>query len=243
MACSAHHDSAAEDAGFATPAATVICLALALGVASAMTYAVTAQRAATGHWRRTQAEFALAGARLLATETLLQSASGDRFRWTIPVGGAAVEVVAESEAAKLSLAQAEQHAEGLSEMLRAGSASEVARALSSDVSDPDARDVDVTMADAAPDWSRCASSYVSPWGQAADLTATPPEAPRPGPGNWRVGQLWRLRLSGADGWVEDSVVRFTGDARHPIAVVVRRFNKTGPMGDRCDFIAQDMPAR
>ncbi|HEX7760104.1 MAG TPA: hypothetical protein VF459_11410 [Caulobacteraceae bacterium] len=243
MACSSPEPATRDtDAGFATPAAAAICLAMAVTVTAVMSLALTALRAARQDLERTQAEYGLAGARLAAVQTLLQSANVGRVRWTLAGDQGPVEVLAEPEAAKLSLKAAADNAPALGALLSARSPERLASALAGVAPDAGVIGDAIAGADASPTWRLCAASFVSPYGLAPALTSDRPAPPRPGPVNWRLGQLWRLRLTDAHGWTDDSVVRFTGAGGHPIAVAARRFTHSGPLGERCDFIAQDVPA-
>lgn len=244
MVCSVRPDPPDDSqAGFATPAAAAICLALATTIAAVMTMAATAQRAAARDLRRTQSEFFLAGARLMVAQTLIGSSNVGRVRWTLSAPGEDLEVVAEPEAAKLSLGQAASRAGPLGAMLSAITPGSLSSTLQGLVARPVVSAGDIANADASPAWRLCARSLISRDGQATDLPSEPPAQPMPGPTNWRAGQLWRFRITDPEGWTDDSVVRLTGDSGHPIAVVSRRFTHSGPMGDRCGFIAQNLPAR
>ncbi len=230
------------DAGFATPAAAAICLAMAVTVAAVMSLAVTALRSARQDLERTQAEYGLAGARLVAVQTLLQSSNVGRVRWTLASDQGPVEVLAEPEAAKLSVKSAADNATALGALLSARSPERLAPTLKDLAASASLNGDAIAGADASPTWRLCAASFVSPYGVAQAVASDRPAPPRPGPVNWRLGQLWRLRLTDAHGWSDDSVVRFTGASGHPIAVAARRFTHSGPLGERCDFIAQDVPA-
>ena len=53
--------------------------------------------------------------------------------------------------------------------------------------------------------------------------------------SWRIGEVWRLQISGAgDGWADDRIVRFTGDPTHPAAVVERRLARGSGKAGVCD---------
>ena len=243
MACSSPEPATPEkDAGFATPAAAVICLAMAVTVTAVMSLAITALRSARQDLERTQAEFGLAGARLAAVQTLLQSSNVERVRWTLPSDQGPVEVLAEPEAAKLSLKAASDSAASLVALLSVRSPERLASALAGFAAGATLDGDAIAGADPSPTWRLCAASFISPYGVAQALASDRPAPPRPGPVNWRLGQLWRLRLTDAHGWSDDSVVRFTGASGHPIAVAARRFTHSGPLGERCDFIAKDVPA-
>ncbi|HEX7761133.1 MAG TPA: hypothetical protein VF459_16625 [Caulobacteraceae bacterium] len=230
------------EAGFATPAAAAISLALALTVAGVMTLAVSALHASRQDLERTQAEYGLAGARLQAAQTLLQSSNLGRTRWTLASDDGPVEAVAEPESSKLSIKAAADDASSLGQLLSATSQGGAGSALRNLAGEPGGDVDEIAEADPSLIWRLCARSFVSPYGVGQVLPSEAPGPPKPGPINWRLGQLWRLRLTDAHGWSDDSVVRFTGSASHPIAVAARRFTHSGLLGKRCDFVAQDAPA-
>lgn len=243
MACSKPNEAPEDyEAGFATPAAAAISLALAVTVAAVMSLAVSALHASRQDLERTQAEYGLAGARLEAVQTLLQSSNLGRTRWTLASDHGPVEAVAEPEGPKFSVKAAAHNASALGALLSATSSSNAGAVLQNLAGDPNVDADGIAEADRSPIWRLCARSFVSPYGMGQALPADAPAPPKPGPINWRLGQLWRLRLTDAHGWSDDSVVRFTGAASHPIALAARWFTHSGPMGDRCDFIAQNAPA-
>ena len=227
----------AADQGFATPAAVAISLALAVVVTAVMALSTTALKAARADLSRTQAQYVLAGARMRAAAVLMQSSNQDRVRWDLEGEGGAVEVVAEPEARKLSLLAAAKAETKSAEALSAADPQHVQRRLAVLAASDLQVEGEIALADNSAIWRQCARSLISPYGYLTAPQRLAVGPPKPGPINWRLGQLWRLRVTDSAGWTEDTVVRFTGAPSHPIAVAARRFARRGRLGEVCDAIA------
>ncbi|MGA0601545.1 hypothetical protein ACO2Q3_12650 [Caulobacter sp. KR2-114] len=200
-----------------------------------MTLAVSAERATHADYEKTRAEYALAGDRLAAVQALLGASNTGRVRWQLASENGPVEVIAEPEGLKLSPKNPGEGLSALNARLQVKDEAHLTSALAALASDNSAEAIEA--ADDSALWRLCARTFLSPHGTAASVARAPTAAPRPGPINWRLGQLWRLRLTDADGRTEDTVIRFTGAPGHPIAVAERQFTHSGPMGERCDFAA------
>ncbi|HWW26850.1 MAG TPA: hypothetical protein VNZ85_13235, partial [Caulobacter sp.] len=105
MACC--RTEARDDAGYATAAALTVSLAIAILAAALVARGVATLKLARADYRRSQAEYALSGAHVLAVARLLNSSGSGRLAWSIgeldPQG---VSLLAEPEAPKLALAAA-----------------------------------------------------------------------------------------------------------------------------------------
>jgi hypothetical protein len=232
VACS-NSDPDTSDAGFATPAAAVVSLALAM-VATAVTAGGVMQlRLARADMARAEVESVLDGAQQRAALAMLSGGSATRLRWTLADGGG-VQMLAESEAAKLNLAAATVLNDAtLSKLGVTDAAALRARLVAVSATAPSA---DIEAADPAPLWRVCGRSLISRLGTATRQPTLTAQVPKGGPVAWRIAEVWRLRATSVDGWVDDRLVRFTGDPARPAAVVERRLYRTSGGGDRCDAI-------
>ena len=226
---------ASADDGFATPAAMVISFAIALTAASVATVSIMALRTAQTDNQRLRAEFALEGDRARAALGLMSRADETAVRWSTNGPDGATEVVAEPEAQKLSVRSGAALADAQLQTLGAANLARVRAALET-LAAQSAPSVDlIQSAGDSQRWRLCARSAISPYGEAERLA--PPQAARLAPGTARLGELWRLRLARADGWIDDSVVRFTGSRLHPMSVAAHWFGRGRPMGQMCTSLA------
>jgi hypothetical protein len=229
-----------HDAGYATPAALVLSLALAL-VAVAMTgRSLQLLRLSRADLERDRLGFALDGAHLAAAAAVVRSTRPGPYRWTFASDAGWVTAVAEPEALKLGL----EHAEALDDAVL--TALEVAEpaTLKLRLLDAAGGDADVATIDDSPLWRECGPSLVSVYGQQDRALRGAYAEPGlgPDPQSWRVGQVWRVSITATSGWRDERTIRFTGDARHPAAVVTRRLSKTAGRGDECEARLSQIPA-
>lgn len=230
MAC-CPSPSSRED-GYATPAALVFAVALALIASALVARSVMELRQARADLEKALIEIALDGAHLQAAADIIRAGDGGPYRWAFSTDAGWVDALAEPEVDKLPLkAAADLPDEILAGFQVADSAALRARA---GAAEPFA---DVAGLDASAVWKRCAPRLMSGFGQASayrPATASEPgEAVDP---DWRVAEVWRIRLTTATGWRDDRIVRFTGDARHPAAVVQRRLSRSDRGEGQCDDI-------
>jgi hypothetical protein len=223
--------------GYATPAALVLSLALAM-VGSAMTArSVHTLRLSKAELERSRQELALDGAHLQAAASMIRSGMPGPYAWSLATDFGSMRVVAEAESDKLSPATA---AEALDDDQLAALGVVDPAALRDRLAaiGPEPRDVDIAALDAAQPWRECAPSLISPLGRQDHFTYLARRSPGPGPNpsSWRVGEAWRVRIATSAGWRDDRIVRFTGDARHPVAVVVRRLARGQDRGDQCESL-------
>jgi hypothetical protein len=231
---------ATRDAGYATPAALVFSLALAL-LGSALTLQSVHQLwLCKAELVRSQQEFVLDGAHLQAVATIVRSGAPGPFAWAISTDSGWVQVWAEPEIDKLSPAAAAQ----LDPAVFAAFGVAQPQALAARLTGADVASGAVAVAelDPAPLWRACGPSLVSPLGQASTFAYVTHPAPPETPGTplWHIGEAWRVNITTETGWRDDRIVRFTGDARHPSAVVLRRLTRGGlPI---CDGLLANLPA-
>ena len=232
----------AGDEGFATPAAVVVSLGVAL-VATAVTGSAIAElKLARADYDRSQVESRLDGAQAIAILAVISGGASTRMRWTIASGDGTVDVLAEPEAAKLSLnAAADLDSATLSRLAVSDTGDLKARLKQLTASRT--ADQDLASLDASPIWRACARSLIAVHGAATKPPVLKARAPVQNQVAWRIGEVWRIRVTGgelgarsSDRWTDERIVRFTGDAEHPAAIVDRRFGRSGKEGDPCDAI-------
>jgi hypothetical protein len=227
VGCSPH-----SEAGYATPAALIFALGLALVATAMVARSVMLLRQMRADLTQTQAELVLDGAHLLAAATVVRAGEGGPYVWSLPTDAGLAEAHAEAEGLKLSPEVAAELPEGVFVAMGVGNVSTVRAALRA----APAGAPDIASLDAAPLWRACATGLISGLGKGARATLRAPSEPRlrPETPDWRVGELWRIRITTPAGWRDDRLVRFTGDAQRP-AAVVRRVLSRGQGGQgRCE---------
>lgn len=221
------------DAGYASAAALIVSLAMAMLAAGLVVRGVGMLKLARADFRKSQAEYALSGAQTLAVTRLLNSSRSGRLAWS--VGGLDahdITLLAEAEAPKLRLAlAADLDDRALTDLGAADpDAARVSLArLDAATATPD----QIQTADIAADWRACATSAISPWGAAQVVALGSTLAPDQEPGGARAGQVWRIRATTGDGWADERIVRLIGRAEKPSAVIWRRFGRTASGGVAC----------
>lgn len=227
--------SAPNDAGYATPAALVFGLALALVAAALVGRSTMMLRQSKADLERMQVAYALDGAHLAAAATVVRAGDGGPYRWAFASDAGWVEALAEREDRKLTIAAAS----ALSDEAFAAFGVRDAEALRQRLSaaENEAEMVEIAALDTAALWRACAGRLISVYGAQGSFEPSIPVEPRPGDDPaWRVAETWRLRLTTQAGWRDDRIVRFTGDAHHPVAVVTRQLSRSGRGDERCDEI-------
>jgi hypothetical protein len=229
------------DAGYATPAALALSLTFGLIATAFLTQSMTNLSVARGDLVRTQTEYALDGAVLAAAADIVRSTTPPPYHWSLSTDAGLADVVAEPEKAKLSFAAASQLDDAMLADLG--------------VNDPDALRGSLSMAaGAAPDdagqfdaaelWRRCARRLITGFGGQSAYTYVAPNAPGLGEklASWHIGEVWRLRITTTTGWRDERIVRFTGDAGHPVATVTRKLSRDHGDGGQCDTPLQAISA-
>jgi hypothetical protein len=213
----------------------VLALGLSLLAVALVGRSVMMLRLAKADLKRAGAEYVLDGAHLAAAAAVVRAGEGGPYRWALPTDGGFAEVFAEPEADKVSPATAAAWPETNFTALGVADVAGLKGRLAAVSGEPFA---DVAALDAAPMWRECAASLVSSLGRRTGGAPRAPSEPRPRPEtpDWRVGETWRVRVTTAVGWRDDRIVRFTGDARHPVAVVRRRLSRTNGGQGRCDAV-------
>lgn len=225
----------ASDAGYATAAAMVFSLGLALVAAALIGRSVAQLRLARADLDRMAVEYLLAGAQLQAAADIVRSTRSPPYHWAIATDQGFVDAVAEPEGDKLTLLAASRLDDAtLGGFGVAGPDQLRARLAEAAAGDPIA---DIGALDSGAGWRRCAAGMVSGFGRQSTFTYVEPKEPGLGDklASWRVGEAWRVRLTTSTGWRDERIVRFTGDARHPAATVFRRLSRDH-VGALCDQI-------
>lgn len=238
MACSVARSAPDRpDAGYATAAAALTALALSLVVSAVMGASLTDLRAARAALDRSRVETSLDGAQQVAVAALLDSGALMRLRWHVPTNLGAVEILAEPEAPKLTLSAAADLADGELLALAPGHAESIrprlrALALSG------ASAADIARLGATPLWRACAPSLISPYGEGRSLALHAAAPPSQGRFSWRAGEVWRLRALAPGGWADDRIVRLTGDAERPAAIIERVLVRGQGGGEPCRVLIE-----
>lgn len=232
MACCHSH---AHEAGYATPAALVFSLALALVAAALVARSSMMLRLSRADLERTRIVYALDGAHLAAAATVIRAGDGGPYRWAFSTDAGWVEALAEPEAEKLGLAQASQLSDQVFAAFEVADAEALRDRLSAAANQE--ASVEIEDLDAARLWKACAGRLISVYGTRSAWHRPAPSEPRPGDDPaWRVAETWRIRLTTQAGWRDDRIVRFTGDAHHPVAVVTRKLSRSDRGDETCDEI-------
>lgn len=236
MACCQSRPPA--ERGYATPAALVLSLALALVVTAMMQRALIQLRQARANLVLAQTEYVLSGAQLAAQTAVIRSEIQGPYHWTFTTDMGWVDARAEPEVEKLSLARA---AELSDETLLAFGIADP-QGLRAELAAAGADVTNVGALDGARLWKWCAARMISPFGGASAYAFRPTAEPGhgeiddPEPPSWRIGEVWRIQVSTSTGWRDERLVRFTGDARHPAAVIVRWLSRGEGDGGQCDTL-------
>jgi len=228
-----------SDDGYATPAAIIVSLSLAIVATGVSDRSLAALELARSDFARTRAELALDGALQEAALKLANAPAAAPIRWSASAGRGQAQVLAEPDAPKLSLAAAAALDDATLARIGAGDA-EAARSRLQALVDQHDDGGGLASVDGAARWRRCARSWIAADGTQTTLPS--PGAPRPqigAPGGGgRTGEVWRLRASIEDGWVDDRTVRFTGEIDHPARVIERRFFRTSEGSGACDLVSE-----
>jgi hypothetical protein len=214
----------------------VLSLALALVGAAAVARSTAALRLARHDLVRTQNAAALDGAHLQAAAAIVRDGADGPYHWYIGLDLGQVEVTAEPESDKLTLAAAAALDDGVFRALGVAQPPVLKARLAAASEGQTA--VSVGLLDPAPLWRECGpaltSSYASQTSFAPAARRTPDAGLRPPA--WRVGETWRIQIASLQGWRDDRIVRFTGDAQQPAATVWRLFSRDKRGGVECDEI-------
>ena len=228
---------AASDGGYATPVALVIALSVAL-VASALTAkSVIDLRVARADLERTQVEYGLDAAQLVAGLTVEAQTTPSRLAWPVSVGGVDYAVLAEPEALKVNAAAMTPVDDGALAALGVSEPAALRDRLRGLAAAGPMSTAQLAQASGSRNWRDCAASIVSPYGGAPKPLTTkaiPPQTPIDETAGSHAGEIWRVRVKSRQGWIDDRVVRLNGEADHPTIILDRRFYRGARGGDLCE---------
>lgn len=225
-----------DEAGYATPAAMVFALTLAIVGASMVVRSVELLQLSRNDFERVQIDYGLSGAQLSAAASVVRSTQDPPYRWTLGSGVGWLDIRAEPEQALLTLDAASSLPDGALTLFGVTDVTRLRARLSAQSGS--ASIVDVSRLDVAPLWRLCGPLLTSSHGGQTRFKHLIAQEPTVGSklASWRVGEVWRITATTATGWRDERIVRFTGDAHHPAAVVVRRLTRGEIEGARCDAI-------
>ncbi len=213
--------------GFATPAATVVSLAIAIVMIAAQARATMALRQAQADYRRSAAEMALDAAQTLAAADLVDGARASLS--SLQLDRRTISIRLEAEAAKLSLADAAKQDPGLFSSLGARNPNLVKAGLASLAQIAPVDPARIDTLDPSPKWRACGRSVLSPYGAAT----APARTPSPPQVQGHPGEVWRVLAISSDGWTDDRTVRITGGQTQTARVIYRSFRHEAPGAPSC----------
>lgn len=232
-----------SERGYAMPAALILSLAIATMAAGLLERSVVSLKTARGEFRRAQVEAALDGAQLTAAAAVITSRRDGPYHWTSTTEAGWVDVVAEREEDKLGAAAA---AAALSDaQLTAFGVADPARLKAQLMAaSEEPKTLLIAALDPAALWQGCAPSIISVFGAQDQLSYVAPVEPGsgPDPASWRIGEIWRVRVATPDGYRDDRLVRFTGDAQRPAATIARRWSRGSGEFGRCEDLLGQISA-
>lgn len=222
------------DAGYATPLAMVLSLGLALIAAALVQRSTAVLKLSRSDLAQTQLAYILDGAQLDAASAVIRSGAGGPYRWALSTDAGWTEAVAEPESAKVAPKAAAQ----LDDRVFMAFGVTDAAALKARLTAASTPILDVGALDSAPLWRACAASAFSSFGAQNAIQPATVQAPHMGDLKpaWRVGEVWRLQVTTSAGWRDERIVRFTGDASHPAATVLRSLSGGQGGQGQCDAI-------
>jgi hypothetical protein len=220
----------------------VLCLAFAVVASSLTVRSLQTLRLAKAELERTLDAQALDGAQLAAAAAVIRDGGDGPFAWTFSTDRGWVQAVAEPEDAKLRPAAFAALDERIMTALGVRDAADLKARIAA-IDTPE-RGLDLADMDAAPLWRDCGPSIVSPFGGRDAFVYTAHRAPAPNskPPAWRIGEAWRIQIATATGWRDERIVRFTGNAQAPAAVVSRRLSRGNGGGGQCEGLLSGVVA-
>jgi hypothetical protein len=226
-----------RDDGYATAAMAALSLALSLVVAAVVVRSAAEFRLATAAVRNLEGEYRLDAAQTRATLLVLHQSSAAPLAWSDDQDGEHFDFLAEPESPKLAADRAVEVL-GLDRLKALGvrDAQALQLRLSSLAGEPS-----VFNRESSPAWQQCAPSIVSPFGGSSTVPHISFVPPARGNIIWHAGEVWRIRATDGRGWADDRIVRFTGMAARPAAIVDRRISRQSRTSIDCAAIVGEAP--
>mgnify|MGYP006084557381 CR=1 FL=1 len=222
--------------GYATPAAAIIALTVAVVVIAGLTRSMAELRLARSEFQKTRIEYALGAAHNLAVLSVASSGRPPPFHWTLTTLEQGFDVIAEPERTKLALAAADQLDDTLLDRLDVGDHEALRARLAALAEQPWL--VWPAEASSRQRWRVCGPSLISFYGAGVETPAIsygPPEAGQ-NDSHWRAGEVWRFAVTDSEGWRDERIVRFTGNGLNPVAVIGRRLTRGWKDTPACDTL-------
>jgi hypothetical protein len=232
MVCSSI-DSA--DSGFATPAAIMVSLVVGLTAAALVEAGSAELKLARADLAKAQIEASLAGAQQLAAVALLTRGGQGDVELSQSVGGRSVKVLAEPEAPKASVTAVIGMEDRVFSPLGIVNPKALKDRLKM-LTIAEAIGPELEQADTSAQWRACARSLISPFGLGETLRSFPAGSSASEGVPARGGEVWRVRAKDESGWVDDRIVRLTGDNLYPAATLGRRFWKQNREDAQCQTV-------
>lgn len=207
------------DDGFMTPAFGGVAIALALVAFASARLAQTEEIASRRGWEKTQELYRAEGVATIAAWRVLHMDGAPTLAWTEPTDLRPMAVWAEPEHRKLGLAEigGQQGRSRLSALLGAQEAERLVSSLGT-WSQPPSR-LTLRSASPSPAWRACGLTLVSTQSRLTNNALSPVQTPVTAALDLRAGEVWRIAISSEGRLVLDRLVRFTGDAQRPVAVL------------------------
>ena len=211
-----------------------VSMGLAMVAAGVTAASVAELRRAHADFAKTKVEYTLAEAQQRGVVDLLRNTAAGRLAWKLDTDLGEASLLAEPEYAKASFTAAAKADDRLLNRLGVQDTDALKARLAEPPPETGGQAWIVGL-DGARLWRVCAPSLVSRYGQGETL-ALAESSPPAGQGfSWRPGEVWRVRASLA-GWVEDRIVRLTGDDQGPAAIIERRFARDEKGEGRCEAV-------
>jgi len=205
-----------DDAGFMTPMFGAAGMALAIVATASLYVAQSEERASRRSLERLQELYRAEGVATLAAWRILHFEQGSAAGWDDVTTGTRMKVWVEAEDRKLGLAElgGARGRARLATLLDRPDADELVGRLGGGAL-PRER---MRHASDDPAWRRCGLSLVSLHSRLTD-NGLDTAAPVEGEAGLHLGEVWRVVVSVEDRTVIDRVIRFTGAAGRPVAVL------------------------
>jgi hypothetical protein len=234
MPSSEADSSRRSDAGFFTPLFGASAIALGLIAIAGLQLASSQDVAARRDAERLQEDYRADGVAVLAAANLLQNPGDEVRRWTERTPRQVLDVLVEPEMRKLSISEAggaKAHVR-LEALLGPASADQIAVKLTQLAALGKAPPTRATLAalDASSAWRSCGLTLVSAFSRLTDNALRVGQSPPSSEPQRRAGEVWRIVVASPRRVILDRLVRFTGDARAPTAVIDELARPVRPFG-------------